>query len=61
VLLFAVTGFLGLPLLWMSRAFTRQEKIVYSIAVAMYSCGLIALTIWGVLQTYSAISQLLSG
>jgi hypothetical protein len=41
-ILFAVTGFLGLPLLWMSPAFSRIEKIVWSIINVLYTSLMIA-------------------
>ncbi|MFY8201391.1 MAG: hypothetical protein ACOVLE_12010 [Pirellula staleyi] len=41
-ILFAVTGFLGLPLLWMSPAFSRMEKIVWSIINVVYTSVMIA-------------------
>jgi hypothetical protein len=45
LLLFCATGFLGLPLLWMSRAFTTTEKIVWSILNTLYTSALIAIAI----------------
>ena len=44
-LLFFVTGFLGLPVLWMSRAFTPTMKVVLSIVVTIYTLLLIGCTI----------------
>ena len=41
VLLFFVTGFLGLPVLWLSRGFTTGMKIVWSVVVTLYTCMLI--------------------
>jgi hypothetical protein len=45
ILLFAVTGFLGLPVLWISRGFSRTSKIAWSIVVILYTCALIALCV----------------
>ena len=42
-LLFLVTAILGLPLLWMSRGFSRPWKIVLSVAVTLYTAALL----WG--------------
>jgi hypothetical protein len=43
-LLFGVTGFLGLPLLWFSKHFSIPEKITWSILNILYSCFLIGMT-----------------
>lgn len=42
-LLFLVTAFLGLPLLWASRGFSRTWKLVLSVAVTLYTAALL----WG--------------
>ncbi len=42
-LLFLVTAILGLPLLWMSRGFSRPWKIALSVAVTIYTAALL----WG--------------
>jgi len=42
-LLFFVTAILGLPLLWISRGFSRVWKIVLSVVVTLYT----ALLLWG--------------
>lgn len=44
-LLFLVTGFLGLPVLWISRGFGLTSKIVLSIVVTIYTLLLIGCTI----------------
>lgn len=41
ILLFFVTGFLGLPVLWISRGFTPGMKVVWSVVVILYTCMLI--------------------
>ena len=41
LLLFCVTGVLGLPVLWLSYAFTTTEKIVWSIVNIAYTLMLI--------------------
>lgn len=43
LLLFGVTGFLGLPLLWMSPAFTTGEKVLWTIVNTLYTVALIGL------------------
>ena len=45
-LLFLVTAILGLPLLWVSRGFSRAWKIVLSVVVTLYT----ALLLWGFWQ-----------
>lgn len=54
VTLFGVTGFLGLPLLWFSRSFSRREKIIWSLINILYTLALIAITAaicwWSYLQ-----------
>jgi len=42
-LLFLVTAILGLPLLWVSRGFTRPWKVMLSVAVTLYT----AVLLWG--------------
>ena len=41
-MLFCVTGFLGIPFLWMSAKFSHTEKIVWSCVVTIYTVALIA-------------------
>lgn len=59
-LLFFVTGALGLPLLWVSPAFSRRGKWWLSIVVTLYTIALIALTVgivwWAYVQITSALS-----
>ncbi|MCU0708419.1 MAG: hypothetical protein MUF23_09020 [Pirellula sp.] len=45
-LLFGATGFLGLPLLWMSPVFSRTEKILWSVINTLYTLALIGLAAW---------------
>lgn len=44
VILFFVTGALGLPLLWVNRRFSIREQMIWSLVVTLYT----ALLIWGV-------------
>lgn len=43
-LLFFVMGALGIPFLWLSRGFTTTMKVVWSIAVTVYTLALIGCT-----------------
>jgi hypothetical protein len=42
--LFFVTGFLGLPVLWVSKSFSLTEKIIWSVVNIVYTSTLIAIT-----------------
>lgn len=39
--MFGVTGFLGLPLLWINRKFSNVERVGWSIVNIFYTCTLI--------------------
>jgi hypothetical protein len=54
-LLFLVTGFLGIPVLWMSRGFTTTMKVVLSIVVTAYTLLLIGCTIGVLWWAWSGI------
>jgi hypothetical protein len=41
LMLFLVTGALGLPFLWMSRGFSAPTKVVLSIVVLIYTVALL--------------------
>ena len=58
-LLFGVTGFLGIPFLWMSEKFSRTEKIVWSIVVTIYTLILIGAAVAICWWSYTQIIQLL--
>ncbi|MFN3193480.1 MAG: hypothetical protein ACE361_23410 [Aureliella sp.] len=60
LMLFCVTGFLGIPVLCMSPAFSRSEKVIWSIVVTIYTCILIAITAWIVWYVYSMYVDLYS-
>ncbi len=53
-ILFAVTGFLGIPLLWTNKNFTSTERIFWSIIVTIYTLFLIggaaAICVWSYQQ-----------
>lgn len=57
-ILFGVTGALGLPLLWFSPAFTRQEKWLWSIVNSLYTAGLVAIAIASLKVIFDAMEQL---
>lgn len=57
--LFCVTGFLGLPLLWTSPAFSRVAKIGWSAAVTAYTSVLLWLTGTIVAWSYRNVSSAL--
>ncbi len=59
-LLFCVTGFLGIPFLWMSSKFSRTEKIVWSIVVTIYTLVLIAIAVAICWWSYTQITQSLN-
>lgn len=54
-ILFLVTGFLGLPLLWASPAFSKSGKWFWSVVVTIYTLLLIAGTVAVVWWAYSTI------
>ena len=58
-MLFGVTGFLGIPFLWMSDSFSRTEKIVWSIVVTIYTLILIGVAVAICWWSYAQITQLL--
>lgn len=44
VLCFAVLGFFGVPLICVSKGFTRSQKIFWSVVVIVYTLILVAIT-----------------
>lgn len=58
-MLFCVTGFLGIPFLWKSEAFSRAEKIVWSLIVIVYTSILIWITASIVMWSYRSIRDTL--
>ncbi len=55
--LFCVTGFLGLPLLWMNPHFRPWQRWVWSVVVTIYTCLLIALAVWVVVWSWNSVSE----
>ncbi|MFG0263224.1 MAG: hypothetical protein ACF788_12600, partial [Novipirellula sp. JB048] len=45
--LFLVTGALGLPLLWMNKAFSNVERVFWAITVSLYT-ALLIYVVWRV-------------
>lgn len=58
-LLFFVTGALGLPVLWYSKAFSLQGKITLSFAVLAWTALLIWLTVLVCMWSYSRVAPVL--
>jgi len=56
VMLFGVTGFLGLPVLWLSPSFSNFEKCFWSVVNILYTLLLIAITIAICWWSWSRIS-----
>lgn len=57
-LLFGVLAVFGLPLLWMSPAFTRSEKWFWTLAVCLYTLILVSVCILAIMFAYNALVQL---
>ncbi|MEM8733355.1 MAG: hypothetical protein AAGG44_03985 [Planctomycetota bacterium] len=60
LMILCVTGFLGIPILCMSPAFSKTEKWIWSIVVTIYTCILIAITAGIVWYVYSMYAELYS-
>ena len=54
-MLFFVTGALGLPLLWLSPAFTATEKVIWSLVTLVYTLMLIGLCVAICYWAYSQV------
>ena len=54
-ILFLVTGFLGIPLLWMNQKFSNLERILWAIIVTIYTVALIAIAWMIVMWSYHQI------
>ena len=57
LILFGVTGALGIPLLWMNKNFSLIERIFWSIVVILYTTLLVGVTAAIVMWAYRAISS----
>lgn len=59
-MLFFVTGFLGLPVLWISKSFSMTEKLIWSVVNTIYTCALIAGTVaicvWALSPLFSVLA-----
>lgn len=60
VLMFCVMGFLAIPLIFKSPAFSTAEKWFWSVVVTLYTCVLIAITVIIVRWSWQTISQSLA-
>jgi len=57
LILFCVTGAIGLPLLWISSGFSKTEKVLWSLANLVYTLALIALCIAICMWAYARVLQ----
>jgi hypothetical protein len=53
--IFLAMMFLGIPLLWMSPAFSRAERIFWTIATLVYSALIIWAFVWIMMWCWSRI------
>ena len=60
VILFGVTGALGIPLLWVSSKFSFAERVFWSIVVIIYTSALVGVTAAIVMWAYRVIKASLS-
>ena len=60
VMLFFVTGLMGLPLLAKSPAFTKRQKLLLSILVSIYTLVIVAIMILFFIYIYRLASSLLN-
>ena len=58
-MLFFVTGFLGLPLLWLCRRFSPAERWIWAIINTVYTCVLIWIVYKICMWSWNQISQTL--
>jgi hypothetical protein len=58
-ILFLMTGFLGIPLLWLNKKFSNAERIFWSIVVTLYTLVLIWLAYRIVMWSYHEIMRAL--
>ncbi len=54
-ILFAVTGFLGIPLLWTNKSFSSAERVFWSIVVCLYTLALLGGTVAVVMWSYRQV------
>lgn len=57
VILFGVTGALGIPLLWINKKFSLAERIFWSLVVIIYTTALVGVTAAIVMWAYRVISS----
>ena len=56
-ILFCVTGALGLPLLWKSPSFSKEEKTLWTVIVTIYTFALLCGTGTIVLWAYQSVMR----
>ena len=56
-ILFFVTGFLGLPLLWICKKFSNAERWIWAVVNTVYTCTLIWIVIKICMWSWNQISQ----
>ena len=56
VVLFGVTGALGIPLLWVNKKFSLAERIFWSLVVIIYTTALVGVTAAIVMWAYRVIA-----
>jgi hypothetical protein len=61
VAIFLVMMFLGLPLLWRSPAFSRTEKVIWTIVTLVYSAVVIWIFVLVMMWSWGNISKALWG
>ena len=54
--LFCVTGFLGLPLLWVNKRFSNLERVFWTVIVSVYTCTLLAGTVAIIMWMYRRVA-----
>ncbi len=56
--LFSVTGFLGLPLLWKNKGFSNLERYFWAVVITIYTvlliAGAVAVCMWSYRQVMNA-------
>ena len=59
-LLFFVMAILGIPLLWLSNAFSKIEKVFWTVIVVVYTALLFLGTYWVLRWSWNQIQSTLS-
>ena len=56
LILFGVTGALGIPLLWINKRFSLIEKLFWSAMVLIYTSLLVGFAAWVVMWAYRVVT-----